>query len=291
MRRMQRRPLLISAASLALAPFATQAAASPDFATLERSVQGRLGFFAIDTGSGRTLAHRADERFATASTFKILLAARVAQGVEGGRWKWDDEVTLHKSERIAHSPAFDRLLAARGRATLAELVQGIVVESDNPCANILLRHCCDSPAGLTMWLREQGDTVTRLDRWELALNENAPGDPRDTSSPRAFAKTLQHLLLGDGLTRSNQARLWADLQASQTGLKRLRAGVPDAGWRVIDKTGTGYRGAVNDVALVFPPEGRSPWVVVALQSDSRASTDALSAVLAGAMAQVVKAWG
>lgn len=284
---MQRRPLL---ASLALAPFATRAAPAPDFTALERGVQGRLGFFAVDTGSGRTLAHRADERFSTASTFKILLAARVAQGVEGGRWRWDDEVSLHKSERVPHSPAFDRLLA-RGRATLAELVQGIVVESDNPCANVLLRHCCDSPAGLTMWLRQQGDEVTRLDRWELELNENAPGDPRDTSTPRAFAKTLQHLLLGPGLARPNQARLWADLQASQTGLARLRAGVPSAGWRVIDKTGTGYRGAVNDVALVFPPEGRSPWVVTALQSDSQASTGDLSATLADAMRLLVKAWG
>ncbi|RZL38524.1 MAG: class A beta-lactamase [Rubrivivax sp.] len=294
MRRMQRRPLLASIAGLTLAPFAVQtaqAATSPDFAALERSVQGRLGFFALDTGSGRTLAHRADERFSTASTFKILLAARVAQGVEGGRWAWEDELPLHKSERVPHSPAFDRLLAARGRATLGELVQGIVVESDNPCANILLRHCCDSPAGLTMWLRQQGDEVTRLDRWELDLNENAPGDLRDTSTPRAFAGTLRRLLLGDGLTRPSQARLWADLQASQTGLKRLRAGVPDASWRVIDKTGTGYRGAVNDVALVFPPDGRSPWVVVALQSDSRASTDDLSAVHAEAMRQLVRAWG
>lgn len=285
---MQRRPLL---AGLAFAPLATRslAASPPDFAALERGVQGRLGFFAVDTATGRSLAHRADERFAIASTFKILLAARVAQGVEGGRWQWNDEVALHKSERVPHSPAFDRFLP-RGRATLAELVQGIVVESDNPCANVLLRHCCDSPAGLTMWLRQQGDEVTRLDRWETELNENAPGDARDTSTPRAFAKTLQHLLLGSGLTRPNQARLWADLQASQTGLKRLRAGVPGADWRVIDKTGTGFRGAVNDVALVFPPGGRSPWVVVALQSDAKASTDDLSAVHADAMRLLVKAW-
>jgi beta-lactamase class A len=296
---MKRRTLLGQLGALpaipALSAMAQPAsAATADFAALERRVQGRLGFFALDTGSGRTLAHRGDERFAMASTFKILLAARVAQGVEGGRWGWNDEIALHRSERVPHSPAFDRFLP-RGRATLAELVQGIVVESDNPCANVLLRHCCDTPAGLTAWLRQQGDEVTRLDRWELELNENAPADPRDTSTPRAFAKTLQHLLLGTGLARANQARLWADLQASRTGLKRLRAGVPDAlsgaGWRVIDKTGTGYRGAVNDVALVFPPEGRSPWVVVALQSDSRASTDELSANLADAMGLLVKAWG
>jgi beta-lactamase class A len=288
MRRMHRRSHLACLASLGLAPFATHAAAVPGFAALERGVGGRLGFFAIDTASGRTLAHRADERFATASTFKILLAARVAHGVDAGRWRWDDEVPLQASDRVPHAPAFDRLLP-RGRATLAALVQGIVVESDNPCANVLLRRCCDTPAGLTEWLREQGDTVTRLDRWELALNENAPGDPRDTSTPRAFATTLQHLLLGSGLTRASQARLWADLQASRTGLKRLRAGVP-GDWRVLDKTGTGDRGAVNDVALVFPPHGRAPWVVAAFQSDSAAPTDDLSAVHADAMRRLVQAW-
>lgn len=291
---MQRRPLLAFAAGLAATPLASRSLTltvpMPDFTALERGVQGRLGFFAIDTANGRVLAHRADERFATASTFKILLAARVAHGVQAGRWRWEDEVPLNAADRVPHAPAFDRLLPG-GRATLAALVQGIVVESDNPCANVLLRHCGGGPAGLTAWLREQGDTVTRLDRFETELNDNAPGDPRDTSTPRAFAHTLQRLLVGDGLTRASQARLWADLQASQTGLKRLRAGAPDAGWRVIDKTGTGNRGAVNDVALVFPPGGRAPWVVVALQSDSGASIDALSAVLAGALREVVRAWG
>ncbi|CAM3895675.1 class A beta-lactamase [Roseateles saccharophilus] len=285
---MQRRPLLLAGLALAPLPGFSAAAAGPDFAALERRVQGRLGLFAIDTGSGRTLAHRADERFATCSTFKILLAARVAQGVERGRWQWRDEIALHKSDRVPYSPVFDRLLP-RGSATLAELVTGILVESDNPCANLLLRHCCDTPVGFTTWLREQGDEVTRLDRHETELNENSPGDPRDTSTPRAFAKTLQRLLVGEGLARDSQARLRADLQASRTGLARLRAGVPE-GWRVLDKTGTGKRGAINDVALVYPPDGRGPWVIAALQSDSRAATDELSEVHADAMRLIVKAW-
>ena len=170
-----------------------------DLAALERRVQGRLGFFALDTGTGRTVAHRADARFSTASTFKILLAARVAHGVDAGRWRWDDEVALQAGDSVPHAPAFDRLLP-RGRATLAELVQGIVVESDNPCANVLLRHCCESPAGLTAWLRAQGDDVTRLDRWETELNDNAPGDPRDTTTPDAMRATLGRILLGTTLS-------------------------------------------------------------------------------------------
>lgn len=282
---MDRRALLALAATL---PAGVRAARPPELIALEQGVQGRVGFFALDTATGRTWAHRADERFAMASTFKILLAARVADGVDRGRWRWDDTVPLQAADRVPHAPAFDRLLP-QGRATLAALVQGILVESDNPCANLLLRRCCEAPAGLTAWLRTQGDAVTRLDRWETELNENAPGDLRDTSTPRAFARSLQHLLLGPGLTRASQARLWADMQASTTGLARLRAGVP-AGWRVLDKTGTGSRGAVNDVGLVFPPGGQAPWVVVALQSDSAAGTAALSAVTAEALRQLVRAW-
>lgn len=282
---MHRRALLALPAAL---PAFARAAPRPDLAALEQAVAGRLGFFALDTGSGRTWAHRADERFAMASTFKILLAARVAEGVDRGLWRWDDTVPLQAADRVPHAPAFDRLLP-QGRATLAALVQGILVESDNPGANLLLRRCCETPAGLTTWLRAQGDAVTRLDRWETELNENAPGDPRDTSTPRAFARSLQHLLLGPGLARASQARLWADMQASTTGLARLRAGVP-AGWRVLDKTGTGSRGAVNDVGLVFPPGGRAPWVVVALQSGSTAGTAALSSTVAEALRSLVRAW-
>ena len=285
---MHRRALLALPAALPALSLAAPDATRADLLALERRVGGRLGFFALDTGTGRSWAHRADERFATASTFKALLAARVAQGVDAQRWRWADAVVLQPSDRVSHSPAFDRLLP-QGRATLADLVRGILVESDNPCANLLLRRCCDTPAGFTAWLRAQGDDVTRLDRWETELNENVPGDPRDTSTPRAFARTLQHLLLGPGLTRASQARLWADMQASTTGLKRLHAGVP-AGWRVLDKTGTGARGAVNDVGLVFPPGGRAPWVVVALQSDSPAATDTLSAVTAQALGLLVRAW-
>lgn len=45
------------------------------FARLERRFDARLGVYAIDTGNGRSITHRPDERFAYASTCKALLAA------------------------------------------------------------------------------------------------------------------------------------------------------------------------------------------------------------------------
>ncbi len=57
-------------------------AATNPISNIERRRGGRLGVFAIDTGSGRTLAYRADERFLMCSTFKGLLAAQVLARVD-----------------------------------------------------------------------------------------------------------------------------------------------------------------------------------------------------------------
>jgi beta-lactamase class A len=59
-------------------------AAEAALAAVERRYGGRLGVFAVETESGRTLAHRADERFLVCSTFKSLLAAQVLSRVDSG---------------------------------------------------------------------------------------------------------------------------------------------------------------------------------------------------------------
>jgi len=52
---------------------------------------------------------------------------------------------------------------------------------------------------------------------------------------------------------------------TQTGLKRIRAGLP-VDWKAGDKTGTGLSEGVgdkyNDIALAWPP-GRAPLIVTA----------------------------
>src|ERR1700728_959338 len=61
------------------------AAAEAAISDIERRHGGRLGVFAVDSESGRTLAHRADERFLMCSTFKGLLAALIYVRVDAGQ--------------------------------------------------------------------------------------------------------------------------------------------------------------------------------------------------------------
>jgi len=249
-------------------------------------VGGRLGVHALDTGTGRRIGLDDGSRFAMTSTFKLLLAAAVLERCDRGVLKLDQRVTYGASDMVPHAPETAKNLE-RGFMSLEELCSAIVTVSDNPAANVLLGQL-GGQAELTGFARSLGDEVTRLDRLEPALNENEPADPRDTTSPRAMVDTMQALLIGGALSPASRERLIGWLVASQTGLKRIRGGLP-GGWRVGDKTGTGANGAVNDLAIAWPP-GRPPILIAIYMSESTQSVEALSAGHRAIATIIAQAW-
>ena len=146
-------------------------------------------------------------------------------------------------------------VAARseGRIAVIAACEAVVSYSDNTAANLLLERIGGPPA-LTGYFRQLGDGISRLDRYELELNANQPGDPRDTTTPRAMAGTLRRLLLGDALGIASRELLTGWMLDEQNGKGRVRAGVP-ATWRVANKPGTSSNGATNDIAVAWPPGG------------------------------------
>lgn len=258
-----RRDLLLAS----LAAFTPACAPTPAraLADIEARAGGRVGVFALDTGRGQHLAHRADERFAMCSTFKWVLAAAVLARVDRGELSLVERVPYGEEDLLEHAPV-TRAHVAEGSMPLEALAHASVTVSDNAAANLLLGQV-DGPQGLTRFVRGCGDQVTRLDRTEPSLNESAPGDPRDTTTPRAMVGLMQRILCGEVLRPASRARLLGWLRACETGKARLRAGLP-ADWTAGDKTGTGPRGAVNDLAILWPP-GRAPILVAAYMNDTR----------------------
>ncbi len=241
-------------------------------AEIEHMVGGRVGVMALDTDSGETLEHRADERFAMCSTFKWVLAAAVLERIDHGELRLDQDLHFDADDLLDYAPVAREHLA-RGSLTIDELCAAAVSISDNTAANLLLDQI-GGPSGLTAFLRQYGDTVTRLDRNEPTLNTNLPGDPRDTTTPRAMTGTMNTLLVGDVLSADSRKRLRRWLKDSTTGRARLRAGLPPD-WVAGDKTGTGVNGAANDVAIAWPP-GRAPILIASYLSDSDATPEALN---------------
>lgn len=286
-----RRTLLQAALlTLPLLPFTRAWAGLPDqpaeaLRALEARHGGQLGVAALDTGSGRMLAHRGGERFAMCSTFKLLLAGQVLAAVDAGHERLDRTLTWTPDEVISWSPVIDKHDGSAG-LEVERLCEATMTLSDNTAANLLLAEH-GGPRGLTDWLRGIGDAVTRLDRNEPGLNEAAPGDPRDTTTPAAMVATMKKLLLGDVLSPASRTRLTDWMLANQTGDKRLRAGLP--GWTVGDKTGTNNTGNANDVGILWPPGGGAPILVAAFYAGSTSTPAERDAVLAD-VGRVVGAW-
>ncbi len=247
------------AATSATATATPAPAPQPDFAPLERSFDARLGVYAIDTGSGREITHRADERFGYASAHKAFSAAAVLQRTSlDGLAK---HLTYTRADLQANSPVTEKSVTTG--ISLRDAIDAALRYSDNTAANLLFREL-GGPPGLAAALREIGDTTTHVDRIEPDLNDLAPGDVRDTSTPRAMAGSLRAFALGDALPPEKRTLYTDMMRANKTGATVIRAGTP-VGWAVADKTGTGEYATRNDIAVVWPP-GRAPIVLAVMSS-------------------------
>jgi beta-lactamase class A len=258
-----------------------------EVSAIERSSGGRIGLAVLNLQNGARLAHRADERFAMCSTFKLMLAAAVFARIDAG---------ILAAAQLAHYTPTDLLPnsevtqahAAQGVLPLATLLQAVIEVSDNTAANLLLG-LIGGPPGYTQFVRTLGDEVTRLDRTEMALNSNLPDDPRDTTTPHAMLANLVKVLTGPVLSVQARERLLTFMRDCRTGTARLRAQLP-AGWLAGDKTGTGDNGAVNDLAILWPP-GRRPILMACYLSGSHRPTAELNAAHARIGALTAAAFG
>ncbi|MFG3605741.1 class A beta-lactamase [Streptomyces sp. NPDC047928] len=281
-----------AAALAALAPAGTAHAAPRGLArrlrALEEEHGARLGVYAHDTGTGRTVAYRANERFPMCSTFKTLGAAAVLRDLDR-----DGEFLarrVHYTEQFAKdagwAPVTGREENVAAGMTVAELCACSITHSDNAAANLLLREL-GGPTAVTRFARSVGDPVTRLDRWEPELNSAEPWRVTDTTTPRAIGRTYGRLVLGDALAPADRDRLTGWLLANTTSVARFRAGLP-ADWALADKTGGGSYGTNNDVGVTWPP-GRQPLVLAVLTTKPDAAAAADNPLVAKAAALLADA--
>lgn len=269
-------PVIGACSAPAATPAAPSKAQSVSSATpsqlkdLERQYDVRLGVYAVNLATGKSVVQRANERFPILSTFKTYACAALLHEHPLRTGYFDRRIFYTEADLVANSPATSTHL--KTGMTVAELCAAAINLSDNTAGNLLLKQL-GGPAALTRFARSTGDPVTRLDRWETDLNTAIPGDPRDTSSPRALGTAYRSFVLGGVVGAPERAQLKKWLIATTTGLQRLRAGLP-AGWVTGDKTGTGDYGSANDIAITWTDKGVPILIAVqSTKSTANATTD------------------
>ena len=263
---------------------AAQDAFGHDVGKLEHDFNGLIGVYAI-LPDGTTLSHRANKRFAYCSMFKWILAAAVLQDIDRGRLDLAQKVNYTESDLLSYAPvARDHI--ADGFMTIDDLCAATVSLSDNTAA-VLLRRVIGGTDRLTQFVRKAGDKVTRFDRDEPELNSNILGDPRDTTTPLANTHLLRAVIEGPVLSDHSKQQMVSWMDATTTGLKRIRAMVPQ-GWAAGDKTGTSGNGQANDCAFIRAPgKGTAYLTVLCRRNDEKETDDAQQQVMAACAKLVI----
>jgi beta-lactamase class A len=258
------------------------------FDKIVRTARANVGVSLIHLETGSKVDIQGDRRFPMASVYKLPIAVELLAQVALGK------VTLDKAVWIAESDVRACCTISRHHPhggvsmTVGELLELMIVESDNTSADVLLK-LVGGPPAVQRRLRSLGyaDTI-RVDRYEGDINfemtgvENPPPqgewtlelqhrliseispealrdararylqDPRDSAMPNEMARFLAELYAGLLLPRTLTAQLVDMMSRSKTGPQRLKALLP-AETVVAHKTGT-TTVVINDVGLITLPD-------------------------------------
>lgn len=253
------------------------AALAPAFAQAERESGGYLGAAVLHIESGERATYHGLERFPMQSVFKLPLAIDILARVDAGELRFDEVIHIRPYDLRPGPPnaLADELPESGGDKTLLDLLERILISSDNTAADTLLERI-GGPKKVTERLRSFGisgmdvsrseaelmmdfcgvTTYPPRETWTIegvrdairAANTVDPGarsralprylaDARDTSTPEAMAALLVRVHRRDLLKRANAERLVAILERVGTGKDRLKGLLP-AGTVVAHKTGS-----------------------------------------------------
>ena len=249
----------------------------------ETKLDARVGYAAVDLGTGQVQGYRGDERFPMLSTFKVLVCGAILARVDARKERLDRRVHYAQSDLVTYSPVTEKHVAQG--MTLSELCEAAITMSDNTAGNLLL-NAVGGPEGLTAFLRASGDETSRLDRWETDLNSAIPDDPRDTTTPRAMVETLRRVLFQDVLTATSRQQLLTWMENDRVADALIRSVLPE-GWYIADKTGAGERGS-RAIVAAFGPDGKPDQIVAIYMTETKASIEERNGQIARIGAEIVK---
>ncbi|HEX5683198.1 MAG TPA: class A beta-lactamase [Ideonella sp.] len=268
--------LTAAAAPRAFAADRRQSNAIVEIGKLEAAVGARIGLWVLNTETRETWAHRAAERFPLCGIYKLIACAALLARADQGKVDLWSRIAIDASELLPASPVTRHHVGKDGLA-LAHLCEAALAQNDHTAGNLVLQRV-GGPEGLTLFMRDQGDSASRSDRPSPAVMEVQAGDPRDTTTPRAMGEHLKALLFGQTLSPASRRLLLAWLLANRTGDDRLRARLP-SGWVVGDKTAGGGNGTLNDVAVIWPP-GHKPLIASVFVTSAPVEVERRNAVVA-----------
>ncbi|MBN1938863.1 MAG: serine hydrolase [Candidatus Aminicenantes bacterium] len=275
-----------------------------------RGAEGEVGVSLLHVETGRELAVNGDTRFPMASAFKVPVLVELLYQVKEGKFGLDEEIRVGKTDQHMGSGLLSDLIAPGIVLSLRNLVNMMMLISDNSAADMLLSMV--GPANINARLKTLGIEGLSVDRpcqklimdylgvdyavyGHLPLDEIRTGgawtaeqrkaavlaftaDPQDQSTPRAMTTLLAKIFRREIIDPASCDMILGIMRNCQTGQARIPALLPP-GTPVAHKTGT-IAGTVNDCGIIDLPDGRGHVVLTVWTKNFLGETEAVEAIIA-----------
>ncbi len=259
-----------------------------NIAQLAEGSDGRIGVYAVDLATGRTVSVLGDQRFPMASTSKIAIAATYLELVDRGERSLTSEYPLLwavRSQRFSSAAAPVR----EGEYMSAlDLIDLMITRSSNPATDALLA-AIGGVDPVNDWARRAGlDDFTLTRDIATLVRDDGEFDPavhideRDSATPETMVELLSGLYQGRWLSASSREVIIDAMERCRTGRRRIPALMPED-VTVAHKTGS-LNNTSSDIGILTAPDGRSIAVAIYVTGQgSRPNREARIASIARAI--------
>lgn len=229
-----------------------------------------VGVSIVDNNQKETLSINADKRFPLQSVFKFHIAAVVLSEIDKGKFSINQKIKIEKRHLLPdhYSPIKDKYPDGV-TLTISEILKYTVSASDNVGCDVLLRLIGGPEAVEKYFIKNKFKNVaikineeTQQGNWDLQFqNWTTPKAANEVLS--AFYDNRRKLF-----SKDSYDFIWKIMKETETGKNRLKGRLPKE-TIVAHKTGTssvnkktGITAAVNDIGIVFLPNGRHFFISV-----------------------------
>lgn len=242
---------------------------------------------AIMGSNGDTLFIHGDRHFPMQSVFKFHIGIAMLSEIDKGRFSLKQKITIEEKDLLPtlYSPLRDKYPNG-AMLTIAELLEYSISQSDNVSCDILLR-LLGGPEAVEAYFKANGFSNLSIKINEEVMQNNWDMQFQNWTTPKAANQVLQAYYDKDKqlLSKKSYKFLWKLMRETSTGQKRLKGLLPK-GTVVAHKTGwsgtnkdTGITAAVNDIGIVFLPNGQHFYISVFV-TDSKEASDTNERILA-----------
>lgn len=248
---------------------------------------------AISGNAGRdTLSIHGDDHYPMQSVFKFHIGLAMLAQIDKGNFSLDQEIEIQKKDLIQdiYSPIRDTYPNGV-TLTIGEIMKYTVSQSDNIGCDILLR-LLGGPQAVEDYIKGFGFEDIAIKINEEVMQANWDMQFLNWTTPNTMNQILEMFYVNDEKLLSPESHdyIWRLMLETSTGAKRLKGNLPE-GTSVAHKTGwsgahptTGVTAAVNDVGIVFLPNGGHFYICVFVSNSTEdpASNERIVAEIAKA---------